>query len=143
VFGGGGLETKTLEIFDHEERSQSFKKLKTCAEWWKVNLMRVSMNQGWRHFCLRICDDTHMKLNVFLPPSENVWTTNNLQKDTKYIFRAKAENEYGFSAYSNNSVEYEFQSYTAIVWSILPIIGIIGTSGFSIMMIYGKSPGVR
>ena len=65
--------------------------------------------------------------------AENLWTTNNLLKDTQYVFRSRAENEYGFSAYSNNSIEYEFQSYTVIVWASLPILAILGISGLLVI----------
>ena len=63
-----------------------------------------------------------------------------MQKDTKYHFRVKALNEYGFSAYSNNTEEYEFQSYRAIVWSMLPLVGVVAISGLFLILLYGTYP---
>jgi hypothetical protein len=84
---------------------------------------------------LIVLDVDSLSLLMFL---ENFWTTSSFKKDTKYIFRTRAENEYGLSAYSNTSVEYEFQSYTAIVWSILPILFVAGIGGLLIIVVCGK-----
>lgn len=79
--------------------------------------------------------------------SDNFWTAIGLKHNTKYIFRVRAKNEYGWSAYSEISEEselpnkvYKIVFMMAICLALFCIFGVITLFIFLQCKIFLKIP---